>query len=797
MKTFVKLFLLTLAVLLLGRQTAECMVVKQNVEGGLEMQGAEIRIYAYAEGWNTLSVRGSWKQKDLESEVRKFQLVQNGVCFFEGESKWRQTGNNTIEGDVKLVCVKQVSMQSFSLALQVPLSVNKGGEWTAGEASYVIPTGKSYSGEQSRFCVPLENDRKLTVQFDAPIHYLEQDLSEWTDAWSLRFGAEQNPRMFEKGEKVAYHLRLSATDEMVLKSVNERVIVQEGPQWVRFRNYKDIVKGSALDFSNQKLQEAPAGKFGWLKTNGGTFEFEKRQGKPYRFYGVNLCFTANYPTHEIADKLTDRLVRLGYNSIRIHHYDDTWAKGDPEMLDRLDYLLAKSIEKGLYITTDMFVSRNVSWKELGVDRDGYVEMDLFKTLVGCFEPAFKNWCDFSRKFLEHRNSYTGRMYKDEPGMPLISLVNEGELFMGFNSKAAEPIVQQAYREFTGTDEKLEYFKGRFKDFSDWLERRTTERCTAYLREIGCKALLTNDNNGGSHGEGESATPLYDYVDNHFYIDHPSFLDRNWALPSRCDNSNPVSYGGPGMFRKNYAKGFSKPYTISEWNFSGPGKYRGLGGLLTGAKAAVQEWDGLWRFAYAHSMESMVDNEAHYPGYFDVATDPLSQASDRASICLFLRGDAVNEEDLMLDSKKGVLKLNTKRTCGIFAPDGEHTAGVLTAEIIGVPGTVCLSSLDGKDLQKSRHMLLSHVTDVQGDGTVYADAERKVLLKWGYGTLIERGKAQISIAVAKPHGYKIYELDTAGRRIKPLSCQWTESGISFTVSTDSEDGTGRIYYEIVK
>lgn len=628
--------------------------------------------------------------------------------------------------------------------------------------------------------------------------YAQSGLTPLVDEYAQFFFNKDRDRLHPNGmghERIARLIMQQTLALPVFSKQATKNVLEEGPQWVRLRNYKEIEKGSALDFSGQKLQEAPAGKYGWLKAKEGRFEFEKRPGREQRFYGINLCFTANYPTHEVADLLTERLVRLGYNSIRVHHHDDIWAHADAEMRDRLDYLLAKAIEKGLYVTTDMYVSRRVLWTELGVEREGYVGMDLFKTLVGCYEPAFKNWCDFSREFMEHTNPYTGRMYKDEPGMPLISLVNEGELFMGFDSKAEEPIVQQAYREFIGRDEKLEAWKGGFNDFQDYLEKRIAERCSAFLREMGCKALLTNDNNGFKHGEGESATSLYDYVDNHFYIDHPQFLERSWSLPSRCDNRNPVTYGGPEMFRKNYAKGFSKPYTISEWNFSGPGRYRGLGGILTGAKAAIQEWDGLWRFAYSHSAESLVDDEGHYPGYFDVSTDPLSQASDRASICLFLRRDATREEELELNQESGVLKLATGRTCGIFATEGKYSAGLLTAEISGAPGTVCLSSLDGKDLEKSRHMLLSHITDVQGAGTEYADAERKVLLKWGYGTLIERGRAEIAIAVAKPSKYKVYELDTAGRRIRTIPCRYSDEGIFFTVSTDNEQGEGRIYYEI--
>jgi len=769
-------------------------IFKTNFLGSLESKGAEIAICAYSEGWQLMSVRGSWKECNVEE--RKFQLVQNGVGFFEGRCVWKTVGTE-IEGDIQMQCTKSIMMQSLSVALQIPLHANRGKQWMADGTVFVIPHTGIRHGNLTQCTVPLPLGRTLTMRFDKPMDYTEQNMSQWFDSWALRFGPDQELRQFEVGDRVAFHFSLSASDGLEMKQFNEQVTLREGDDWVRLSNSKDIEAGSALDFSNQNLQQAPAGRYGWLKTHGGTFEFEKRPGKPCRFYGVNLCFSANYPTHEEADKLTDRLVRLGYNSIRVHHHDDTWDKGDADKLDKLDYLLACAMKKGLYVTTDMYVSRSVLWKQLGVDKEGNVGMDLFKTLVGCYEPAYQNWCDFAQRFMEHLNPYTGRKYKDEAGMPLISLINEGGLSMGFSSKAAEPIVQQAYRKFSGKDGKLTHECEDFDEFYDWLEKRIARRCTGFLRNLGCKALITNDNNGYRHGDGESATSLYDYVDNHFYIDHPRFLDRNWALPSSCDNVNPVTYGGPGTFKKHYAKGFSKPYTITEWNFSGPGRYRGLGGILTGALASVQEWDGLWRFAYAHSRESLTDNPDHAPGYFDVATDPLSQASDRASICLFLRGDAMDEKELAMDNETGVLRLSTKRTCGIFASEGKHSAGILTTEISGAPATVCLTSLDGKGLETSRHMLLSHITDIQGDGTMYADEERKILLKWGQGALIEKGEAKITISATKPKKCEVYALDTSGRRTERIPYELTKDGISFTVSTHSGDGQGRIYYEIVR
>jgi hypothetical protein len=45
---------------------------------------------------------------------------------------------------------------------------------------------------------------------------------------------------------------------------------------------------------------------------------------------------------------------------------------------------------------------------------------------------------------------------------------------------------------------------------------------------------------------------------------------------------------------------------------------------------------IWRFAYSHNREDLFE-----PGrmdYFNMVSDPLGQAAERASICLFLRGD---------------------------------------------------------------------------------------------------------------------------------------------------------------
>ncbi|MBN2584474.1 MAG: beta-galactosidase, partial [Planctomycetes bacterium] len=79
-------------------------------------------------------------------------------------------------------------------------------------------------------------------------------------------------------------------------------------------------------------------------------------GKRVRFWGVNLCFSACFPTHDAADRLAARLAAFGINCVRFHHMDHhAWPRGiwkkdysglEPEALDRLDYLLAAMKREG-------------------------------------------------------------------------------------------------------------------------------------------------------------------------------------------------------------------------------------------------------------------------------------------------------------------------------------------------------------------------------------------------------------------------------------------------------------------
>lgn len=445
------------------------------------------------------------------------------------------------------------------------------------------------------------------------------------------------------------------------------VLSGDGKNWIPLKAAPVIEKGSVLDFSGFRETGAPCGKFGKVVRKGAHFEFEGRPGKPVRFYGVNLCFGANYPEYEEAKELAANLARVGYNAVRLHHHDgllvgnkaDSTAL-DPAQLKRLDGLVAACSAEGLYITTDLYVSRPVSWKAMGIDKPGTPDKDVYKVLVPIHPGARKNFLDYSRAFLTHVNEYTGRRFADEPALCLLALVNEGNE-MNWGGKMLQPleVYQTAWKDWLAAKkaEDPEHYAKVPDSIPEnaWAWGDHTPAFTQFLRDVDAK--FSHEMKQFLREEIKTAVPMtnlscwwnpvvyqsvraeaLDVVDDHFYIDHPHFLENPWRLPSKCNNVNPLANEGLGITDVVMRRLLDRPFTITEYNYSGPGRFRGVGGIVTGATAALQDWDGLWRFAWAHGIESIRRPGSQPIGYFNMADDPLSLAAERASICLFLRRD---------------------------------------------------------------------------------------------------------------------------------------------------------------
>ena len=772
---------------------ARADVVRLAPMGRILVPDAEVRIVptVFYPGWISRTPYGGYRpeadgsRRWRISEKWNYGDPNNGTNFL-GRTAATVAPDGSLDVSVALEtvvpCVTQISSV---VCARLPVSRYAGGKVVLdGAREKALPVAY----EKGKIGVFRETVRELalhdrngactlTFRFPKPTTCYVQDNREWKgsdgDVFTLRISFDGKGRAPQLvcGDSFAMDFNLK-TPGPVAYSSGEHVIA-EGADWVRIQAANDPVPGSALDFSQVVPHDAPAGKHGWLVVRNGHFEFENLPGVKQRFYGVNFVGESNYPPAKDADRYVANLARIGYNAVRFHHHDngiaDSRGELKPEKMARFDAMVTACIKYGVYMTTDLYVSRQVAYRDMGIDKPGFASMREFKTLVETHEGAYSNFLNYARNFLSHVNPYTGRRYADEPAMPLYSLVNEG------NSR---------------------------KELTLQNERDFARRMTRWVRdEMKSRILLTNMNNYAYPEEFDDVRANeYDYADEHFYVDHPHFLEEKWKLPSELMNVNPLTRDRHGLFwalgnRRRMGK--AMPFVITEYNFSGPGAYRSLGGIETGALAAREDIDGLWRFAWSHGIKCVYGPKAMT--YFDMSGDPLSLAGERASLCLFLRGDlAVGDANaLQIDAATGSLALVTDRTCGGFAEAGTIRAGVLEARLRDAPATVWASALDGEPLATSRRILVCHQTDVQNAGAAFADASRTVLLRWGsLPHLMRRGRAGVLLSLA-PGEWTVYALDCTGNRRGAVPSRWQDGRLGFYADVARDPSDATMSYELVR
>lgn len=192
----------------------------------------------------------------------------------------------------------------------------------------------------------------------------------------------------------------------------------------------DDVSGGATDMSflNERAADDPV-----TVRNGHFYAGDRR----IRFWGMNMCFGGNYPTHEQARTLARRFAKLGINLLRITHTDTQYAptglldakypgqmRIDPERLERLDFFIAELKKRGIYVELSVHVARFPLMGKMGVPM---LDADRFSFGAGVplwnekFVAAEKR---FARDFLGHVNPYTGKAYTVEPAVALVEMLNE-------------------------------------------------------------------------------------------------------------------------------------------------------------------------------------------------------------------------------------------------------------------------------------------------------------------------------------------------------------------------------------
>ncbi len=411
--------------------------------------------------------------------------------------------------------------------------------------------------------------------------------------------------------------------------------------WAPLDRWLPARPGSVLDFSG--WNDAPAGKYGRIITDAdGHFITSDPPRRRQRFFGANLCFSAHTLANADAEKLAYELASLGYNAVRFHHFDNQLAIDanhfDAYQLDRLDYLFHCMKKRGIYVTIDLYCSRKLRPHELpdAPLREGFA----LKALTPVSAAARDNWKSFARQLLTHVNPYTGLSWGEDPALFGVSLLNESIAFVNLKDEKLALYLEK-YRDWLVRNkmpvpDPLRPEGESFTRFIIAAEKAKTAELSSFLRnELGYRGLITEYNYGVAPLLAELRADLA-WVDMHTYWDHPKFTPgRRWSLPYLHHQKSAIlsETGAPLTIART--RMFGKPFTVSEINYVYPNAYRAESGPLVGAVAGLQDWDGVFRFAWAHSDDTVRHERG--PERFNIANDPLSQLAERVTGLLWRRG----------------------------------------------------------------------------------------------------------------------------------------------------------------
>lgn len=305
----------------------------------------------------------------------------------------------------------------------------------------------------------------------------------------------------------------------------------------------------------------PAGKFGPIHAaaDGHLYAGDQR----IRFFGVNLCFGANFPPKEDAEKIAARLAKFGINLVRLHHLDMMrFPEGilkrqvantrelDPEALDRLDYLVAQLRRQGIYVNVNLLVDRTFSAHD-GLPKEIEQVDKQVRRVLGCFyEPCLALEKEYARKLLAHRNTYTGLSYAEDPAVAFVEINNENGLLHAWLSGALDRLPEVFLRELQSR-------------WNGWLKRRygSSERLrlTWNMREpLGQEMLVNTDFRAGlqhwileRHGDAEAHAEL---------VRDP---DKGWVLRIHVTKPGRESWHVL-LHQRNLKVQGDRPYTVTFW-----------------------------------------------------------------------------------------------------------------------------------------------------------------------------------------------------------------------------------------
>ena len=518
------------------------------------------------------------------------------------------------------------------------------------------------------------------------------------------------------------------------------------------------------------------------------------------------------------------------------NYDDTQHLS-PESLDRLDYFIAQLKEQGIYVYLDLLVRRRFTAED-DVPEAQYLEGGA-KVVALYNRRLIELQKQFARDFLTHTNSYTQNRLVEEPAVALIDLVNESSIFKIQESFKDIPDIYieefealwSKYLDERGiagaTREKkptVDVSDPLVQDFFGGLQLAYFKEMTEYLRGLGVNIPIAGSNL--NEGDRDLYTNAHlDFIDRHAYWDYPKggYGDlvkfHNRLLPQFVESGNPV-------VKLSRQRVKDLPFMVSEWNVAWPNEYRFAGPPVMTAYALFQDWNGMLQFNYLGNSSPMM-----IEGNFDVSTKPEFFLQFPALARIFYRRDVApaheripfllagepdiptslalmhgieriaqkgdrapgkpeagkspwvsDTGELSWDSSHGLVTIDTPRTQAAVGRVGGGAVKLKSATFkVEIPfASLILTSLDDKDLDRSKHFLLLALARSENRGTLY-NATRTLLRRSGTSPiLMEPVKGSVWLPLGSRKGPKVFALDPGGERAGEVKIREKNRGIEIPV-----------------
>ncbi|MBT7164905.1 MAG: hypothetical protein HN904_19165 [Victivallales bacterium] len=666
-----------------------------ETSGSFGLGETRFHIQHFSPGWACVTQSQLTASRLTQHRTKTSQLVEGtfptaGAEVFQFRQEISRVDDRTVRYSAQFSHGKGIPTKQLALGIFLPVDLFVGVPLQLGDREWVGPEEPfkdTVLGEDlPSLVLPTPAGRLV---FSGPVSIQIQDGRTFADKRHFRFRIYFSPRTGTvRQAKLAFGMRLEPYDEAHPKpQFGKEYPLVAGEDWQPLTHHVYTTPDSILDWSG--MNRDPAGAHGPVIVRDGHFVLAGKPDEPLRFFGTNICDQANYQDKPGTDRLAAQLARLGHNTARLHHYDrhlvrkgKALAEGwDAAALDQLDYLFAALKRRGLYITIDLYTLRLVTAAEIDeVDHD--VRLNEFKALVALSPSARANWREFSRRLLTHVNPYTGLAWKDDPALFSICLLNENNVPVVWNtSPATTKLYRERFAEWLQKQGRKAPASG-MESSQPWAEflikthQEMYRDCAAFIRSLGTKALFTDANNRANLPLALIRQEL-DYADSHAYFDHRKFLGQKWRLPYAFAQISPLATDQAVPHGVLSSRHFGLPFAVTEFNYVYPNHYRAVGGPLFGAYAALQDWDGIYRYAYSHQPKRIHQAESIF--YLDNVGDPLNLLADRIALLLFRRRDVASASGALpfaYDERVLTVKHPLDRKAGRLSPDycraGFHT-----------------------------------------------------------------------------------------------------------------------------